>query len=566
MEYAMPGPRTLAGAMGYAERRPVLDRVGNTSAEVIFVTNRGPVEHAFDKRGALCTERGAGGVVSGLLCAAEGRRVSWISLAMTDADRVAAQRAESRIIHSSALPNVGSRLVDVPPVMYQRHYDGFSNRVLWFLQHDLAPDGTWAADDLDVYWRDGYAPTNEAVAEAVIEELVACKRAGAMPPVVFHDYHLYLAPAIVRQRMPSAKLQHFVHIPWPSYEVWQRLSERLVRGIYAGLAANDVIGFQTERDMRNFLTGAARYLPGAQRTGRDTLRWEGREVRVAAYPIAVTPQVVRAKAHTAEAERAADEILAPLGLERGRKLILRVDRVEPTKNIVRGFEAYERLLSEHKALRERVVFLALLVPSRESLPVYQHYAERVQATIERINARFGTRDWQPIVAVYGNDHARALACMRLYDVLLVNPLVDGMNLVVKEGAIVNERAGTIVLSTGAGAHDQLAAGVLSVEPRDVSGTAEALWQALSMPTRLRAALTAQTHRVVWSENAEEWLRRQLADLARAGAGRGVDARVAAYTRPLDLGLLLPDGAGNLADGTVLQMPLRDGGRDTVPLD
>src|SRR5262249_50777215 len=153
---------------------------------------------------------------------------------------------------------------------------------------------------------------------------------------------------------------------------------------------------------------------------------------------------------------------------------------DPTKNIVRGFEAYERLLADHKELRERVAFLALLVPSRESLPIYRRYAEQVHAAIERINRRFGTPGWQPITAIYGNDHARALAWMGEYDVLLVNPLVDGMNLVVKEGAILNNRPGAIVLSTEAGAHAQLADGVLSVPPRDIAATTDALWMALNL--------------------------------------------------------------------------------------
>ena len=537
------------------------------SPDVIFVTNRGPIEHSYDAHGELQTERGAGGVVSGLLCAAEGRRVTWISLAMTDADRDASDQTMSGAKRSPVLPEIASRLVNVSRATYRFHYDGFSNGILWFLQHGLDADCLSTPGELETYWRRGYVPANEAVARAVISELDTTARTGNTPPVVFHDYHLYLAPAMVRRVRPAARLQHFVHIPWPALDAWARLPYEFVYELYAGLAANDVVGFQTERDARNFLAGAARYL-GVRCTDGASFRWQGRIVRAAAYPIAITPRAVTAQAHTATAEAAAAELLAPLGLERGRKLILRVDRLEPTKNIVRGFEAYERLLDEHKALRGRVVFLALLVPSRESLPIYQQYAEQVKATVKRINARFGTSDWQPIVDVYGNDHERALACMRRYDVLLVNPLIDGMNLVVKEGVILNERDGVIVLSTEAGAYHQLAKGVLPVDPRTVEETARALWRALSLTAADRRALTDRARGVVLSESAGAWLRRQLTDLSIATAARTPAPLYHPARSPLNLGIAaldVPITAEDLGRSSILPAPVRDGGRDTVPL-
>jgi trehalose 6-phosphate synthase len=570
MDYAAPSHRALVGPSMLPTRRPVPDFSGRFPPDVIFVTNRGPIQHSYGVHGELQTERGAGGVVSGLLCAAEGRRVTWISLAMTEADRAAADRDTSGANRSAVLPEVASRLVNVSRATYRCYYDGFSNGVLWFLQHGLDADCLSAHDQLDTYWRQGYVPANEAVARAVISELDANARAGGTPPIVFHDYHLYLAPAMVRKARPAARLQHFVHIPWPALAAWQRLPYEFVRDLYAGLAANDVVGFQTERDARNFLAGAERYL-GARCPDGATFRWQGRTVRAAAYPIAITPRAVTAQAHTAAAEAAAGELLAPLGLDRGRKLILRVDRLEPTKNIVRGFEAYEQLLDEGEALRGRVVFLALLVPSRESLPVYQQYAEQVKATVKRINARFGTPDWQPIVAVYGNDHERALACMRRYDVLLVNPLIDGMNLVVKEGAILNERDGVIVLSTEAGAYSQLAKGVLPVDPRDVEDTTRQLWKALALPAAERKALADRSRGVVLGESAGAWLRRQLADLSVATAARtpGTPAPLYHAARtPLDLGidpLDVPITSRDLGRAPMLQTPIRDGGRDTVPL-
>lgn len=492
---------------------------------LIFVTNRGPIEHGFGPDGTPQAERGAGGVVSGLLCAASGRAVSWISLAMTDADRAIATQLEGGALESPAgLDTLTSRLVPVPEQAYHRHYDGISNRVLWFAQHGLRHAHPASLAVMRRDWETGYVPVNRALADAVVAELGV---RGATTPVLIHDYHLYLAPAIVRESVPRARLLHFIHIPWPAPDAWVGMPLDLLRAVYEGLAANDVIGFQTPRDAHNFLLGARRFLPGAVIThDPDEIYWNGRRTLVRDYPIALTPETVVETANEPDALERARELLAGLGLERGRKLLMRVDRVEPTKNIVRGFRAYERLLTEHPELRERVVFLALLVPSREGMPEYRQYAERVREAIERVNARFGRPGWQPIVAVFGNDHKRALACLREYDALLVNPLADGMNLVVKEGGLVNRRDGAIILSTRAGAHVQLQGGVLSVAPEDVRATTEALYAALTLTATERAALAARVRFVLAQEDAAKWLRRQLSDLMRvSGANLATEATV-----------------------------------------
>ncbi len=489
---------------------------------LIFVTNRGPVEHAFGADGSFQAQRGAGGVVSGLLCAVQDRPVSWIALAMTDADRAVAEEIGKGTLDAPAgLTNVSARLVSVPAEMYQRYYDGFSNRILWFAHHGLLrPDTFTAESHLD--WAQGYRPVNKAVAQAVVDELNA---SGETTPVMFQDYHLYLAPEMVRARKPHARLQHFIHIPWPTVQEWSAVPVDYVHAIYRGLAANDVIGFQTQRDADHFLDGALRFLPGATILRRpDEIFWRGRRTQVRVYPIAVTPETITASAQAPEAQEQARQILRELGIgnhdqRTQRKLILRVDRLEPTKNIARGFEAYEWMLERAPHLHGRVSFLALLVPTREGLEEYQDYAEQVRMTIARINQRFGRPDWQPITAIYGNDHARALACMQEYDVLLVNPLADGMNLVVKEGGILNRRNGAIILSKTAGAYEQLASGVFGIEPRDVEATAQALYQALMLSEPQRAELADRVRAVLFAEDAGKWLNHQYADLLRYTAPR-----------------------------------------------
>src|SRR5258706_15684902 len=261
---------------------------------LIFVTNRGPVEYTFGADGTTQPQAGAGGVVSGLLSAARERPVSWISVAMTDADRAVAKSLDgAALVMPRELSYLAPRLVYLPEATYRQYYDGISNRLLWFAQHGLPHADIARAPQTRAAWA-GYVAANRSLAETVMAELDTC---GAATPVMFHDYHLYLAPAMVRERVPEVRLAHFVHIPWPRAEQWADVPEEMVRAIYRGLAAVDVLGFQTARDVHNFLDGAVRFLPGVFISrDPDELRWRGGRTLVRAYPIAVTPSAARAAA------------------------------------------------------------------------------------------------------------------------------------------------------------------------------------------------------------------------------------------------------------------------------
>ncbi len=490
---------------------------GGDGRNLILVSNRGPIEHTLGPDGIPQAIRGAGGVVSGLLCAIGQRPVTWIALAMNEADRAMARaRGKATIQGSDDLGNIALRLVDVPHATYSRYYDGISNRILWFAQHYLLQptDTRQFSERTRKDWQQGYSAVNEAVADAVLAEL---EKQGTATPVLFQDYHLYLAPERVRAARPDAQLAHFIHIPWPESRYWELMPEEMVRAIFRGLASNDVIGFQTHRDASNFLEGAQRFLEGAtvvldERGDTVALNWQGRRVLVQAYPIAVTPTEVLASAAQDDAVAEAECLCRELDDE--MKLIVRVDRIEPTKNIVRGFQAYEQLLRDHKDLHGKVTFLALLVPSRQGMREYQAYERQIRLQVERINARFGREGWQPIVAIFGNHRARALACMRRFDVLLVNPVIDGMNLVVKEGALVNERNGVVVLSRTAGAFEQLGEHALGIPPLDTWATANALHQALQMSSEERHTRASAMKHIMHAEDAFQWLQGQLADLER----------------------------------------------------
>ena len=200
---------------------------------------------------------------------------------------------------------------------------------------------------------------------------------------------------------------------------------------------------------------------------------------------------------------------------------MRVDRVDPSKNIVAGFRAFGLLLERHPELIGQAKFLAFLVPSRTGIPEYRRCTGEVFAAIRDINSRYQQEDWRPIELFYENNYLQALAGMSLYDVLLVNPLADGMNLVSKEGPIVNEHDGVLVLSRGAGSHGELAEGAVSVDPLDIEGTAEGLASALSMPEAERRARAEQLRQTIERNDLSVWLRSQLEDLRSIALERSI---------------------------------------------
>jgi trehalose 6-phosphate synthase len=394
---------------------------------------------------------------------------------------------------------------------------------LWFLQHYLWDPANWPTFTYAQYaaWEHGYRVVNQAIADAVIAEVQAGlggrrqpgATGGADALVLVQDYHLYLTPGLLRQRLPRATIQQFIHIPWPSVRYWQLLPEDMLLALFEGLAANDVLGFQTERDARSFLECVHEFLPDA-RVDLDAGRFVRRRQRLLAraYPITVDADEVR-KTLTSAAGRLAVAELAP-HLGDDARVLVRVDRLEPTKNIVRGLLAFEDLLRRHPELHSAVRHLVFLVPSRQGLDLYRRYEGEVRRAIGRINRQFGTQAWRPIVAYFENNRARALLALRRADVVLVNPVLDGMNLVVKEAAIANERDGVLILSRTAGAYRQLAEAVLPVSPLDVAETAEQLYEALSMSEGERHCRAELARAIVGRDTLTDWIANQLRDAAQ----------------------------------------------------
>jgi trehalose 6-phosphate synthase len=475
---------------------------------LIIATNRGPVTFTTGGDGTLRPRRGSGGLVTALGQVGHHVPVTWLAAAMTDGDRRAA--AEPRLIREAVGDDeqVRLRFVSVERAVFEQAYNVIANPLLWFLQHQM-----WNLPERPVIdaatlraWERGYVAMNEAFAAAVVLQTRGDKR----PRVMLHDYHLYCAAEPIRRSRPGAILSHFTHIPMPPSSIWQAVAPRIREGIATGLLANDVVGFQTNRYAHNFLRMVESFVPDATVDyDASEVRRRRRRTRVRTYPISIDVEATRRIARSRAARRRADQLM---GATRER-VIVRVDRLEPSKNILRGFLAYEALLQRQPRLRGHLSFLAFLVPSRTSLREYGHYGRMVQNAVERINARFGRAGWRPIQIFYENDYAQALAGLSIADIVLVNPLVDGMNLVAKEAAIVSERDAVLVLSETAGAFDQMADGALPVAPADIAGTADALAQALAMPVEERRRRLAHLRRGVEREDITWWLRRQLEDLA-----------------------------------------------------
>ena len=481
---------------------------------LVLVSNRGPLEHFLDEEGRRAARPGGGGLVTALDALAGLTGAVWVCNAMTDEDRAVARERPEAFGAGDAQRQYSLRMVSHDPEAYQRFYSIIANPMLWFVQHYLwdlsnAPDIT--TNELDAFDR-GYVEVNHRLAEAVAEEVDA---RGGDGIVMVHDYQLYLVPAWLRRRCPHAFIHHFVHIPWPQPDAWRVLPSRLREPLLTGLLSADIVAFHTEHSARNFVFTCQDLLDLPVSYSRHTIQVGDRTVAARWYPISIDPSVMEAAAASPEVLMAQD------ALENIRRehLILRVDRTDLSKNILRGFKAYDQLLRDHPELTGTVTFLALLQPSRQDVPEYVEYLEKIRRLVADINLEFGNADWQPIDLRIGDSITQTVAAYKLFDVLVVNPVFDGMNLVAKEGMLVNERDGVLVLSEHAGVHAELGAFALSVHPFDIQAQAEALWQALTMDGFERRARRQACVDIISGNDVSKWLQVQLADIESIGSGQ-----------------------------------------------
>ena len=477
-----------------------------TDRGLIIAANRGPVAFERAEDGTMEFQRVAGGLVTALTGLCYYADATWIACAQTEAD--AAWRKGNAPLTDSG-HTIRVQFLSPETSAYEGYYNVIANPLLWFLQHSMwdvprAPvidRATWRA------WDEGYVVVNRLFAEAIAQQVRALARPAL---VMLQDYHLYLAPHFIRELLRPRErptTTHFIHIPWPGPEYWRILPSTMREAILEGLCALDVLGFQTRDDALNFIRTCESHLPRASvnfRRGRVWYRNHATYVRD--FPISLDVGALRELAASSEVAKYRSDIKDTVG---DRQLIVRVDRSEPSKNIIRGFQAFEEMLELYPEHRERVKFLAILVPSRMGVDEYQDYLDEVMAAAGRVNAQYGSGEWEPVRLLVGEDYPRAVAALQLYDVLLVNAIADGMNLVAKEGPIVNQRDGVLILSERAGARQQLESGATVISPCDVYATAEALHQALVLPPEKRQERAERLRWLIEREDITDWLCRQL---------------------------------------------------------
>jgi trehalose 6-phosphate synthase len=496
---------------------------------VVLLSHRAPVSFRR-KDGERTIRRGAGGLVTALSdLAVQLDDVRWVCAASTDEDRaVAAEHpgravpvaltADPHVVDGDAgdEPVVPVRLVDVPAEQHDRFYGQISNPILWFIQHGLY--GVWSSPDLgdaehEAFF-DGYVPVNEAFADAVADQVDA---AGGEALVMLHDYHFYLVADRVRERCPGALISQFIHIPWPGPDDWRVLPPAMREPLLRGLLGCDVVAFHTEGSARNFLVSVQELLGVRVDLDTMTARVGDRTVRARAYPISIDVAGLRELAASPEVTERVEDLSQAFAND-GCQLILRVDRTDPSKNIVRGFQAFGLLLQDHPELAGRVRFLALLQPSRQDVAEYSAYLGQIGAEVARINARHDDLDHEPVDLRLIQDLPLAVAAYSVCDVLMVNAVADGMNLVAKEAAVVNRRDGVLVLSENTGAHQELGEHAVTVYPYDIRQQADGLYEALTMPLEERREKLRAAAGVIERNDIAAWFTAQLTDLAREPQG------------------------------------------------
>jgi trehalose 6-phosphate synthase len=477
---------------------------------LIVVSNRGPAVYVRDEAGHVSARRGGGGLVTALDHLAELYDVVWVASAMSDEDRAAVAEAGDEPIREESRGGYpyGLRLVPHDPEAYRGFYDVVANPMLWFIQHRLWDLVRHPVIDerFRAAWDEGYVAVNRGFADAVVTELARSPEAA----VFFHDYHLYLTPAYVRERHAGALLAHFVHIPWVGPDYWGVLPAEMRRAVHAGLLANDLVAFHTERWRLSFVDSATRLL-GATRDG-EALEFEGRRTETLAWPISIDPTEF-AKLATDQRVLERQESLRE---HRPEQLIVRVDRTDPSKNILRGLRAFELLLERYPEHHGRAVLLALLDPSRQGIPEYAAYTAEIAATAEALNARVG---YTAVDLRLEDDFPLSVAAYKEYDVLFVNPILDGLNLVAKEGPLVNERDGVLVLSETAGAADELEPWALVVNPFDVAEQAAMLHAALGLPEDVRRRRLEGMREHITEHDVAHWARGVLGPLDELASSR-----------------------------------------------
>ncbi|MET8574411.1 trehalose-6-phosphate synthase [Streptomyces sp. NPDC005012] len=468
--------------MGSAET----SATASPAPQVLVASNRGPVSYSVAEDGSLVSRRGGGGVVSGLSAIGPDAGALWVCSALGDGDREAVHRGVSE---------PGVKMLDISAETHDAAYNGIANSTLWFVHHMLyqTPLEPVFDSEFRLRWA-AYQEFNRSFAEALAEE------AAEGAAVLVQDYHLTLAPGMLRELRPDLRIGHFSHTPWAPPEYFRLLPDDVAESVLRGMLGADRLGFLTQRWADAFTACCDAAVGGVGDT------------RIGVHGLGADADFLRERGHRADVDQRVAELRAEIGNDPDgnlRRTIVRVDRTELSKNIVRGLHAFRQLLDDHPEWCDRVVHVAFAYPSRQDLAVYRDYTAEVARVAAEINAEYGTPYWTPVVLNLKDDFARSLAAYRLADVALVNPIRDGMNLVAKEVPVLAENGCALVLSREAGAHEEMGDDAITVHPYDVNATARALHEGLTMPAGERAERTKRLVAAATATPPTKWFLDQL---------------------------------------------------------
>jgi alpha,alpha-trehalose-phosphate synthase [UDP-forming] len=458
------------------------------TGNMILVSNRLPTTVEAGSAG-LALKPSSGGLVTALTPLFKARKGYWIGwLGDTSGEGI------DELLAGSATDSKCQLIpVAMTPSERKGFYTGFSNEIVWPLFHDL--QGRCNFDPS--YWK-AYVNVNRKFAEAT------ARVADHNSVVWVHDYHLMLVGEFLRGQGIRSRMGFFLHIPFPPVDIFEKLPWRTQ--ILRALFRFDLIGFQTSRDQRNFISCVRRFLPDVTLQRNDSeIRAvsEGRDTLIRSFPIGIDFDEFDMHARQPEVAARAAEIREDM---RGRQIILGVDRLDYTKGLPERLRAFQHLLATYKSLRRQVSLVQIVVPSRENIPRYHELKLETETLISQINGQFGDPGWMPIHYIHRSvDRPELIALYRAADIALVTPIKDGMNLVAKEfcASQVNER-GILILSEFAGSAEQLSIGAMLVNPYDVGAVADALHLAFRMDAAERTQRMRKLRRRVRNANVFRW--------------------------------------------------------------
>ena len=428
---------------------------------LLIIANRLPVTVRIEGT-AVLVEPSIGGVATGLSRLHQKRGGLWFGWSgVTAVDPEVGRALEARLL------DLGCVSLKLPAPLGHQFYEGTCNAVIWPLFHYLTERLPLEMGDFGAY---------RAVNQRMADLVVAAYQPG--DTIWIHDYHYLLLPALLREKLPNATIGFFLHIPFPSSEIFRLLPDR--EAVLAGLLGADLIGFHTAAYLRHFANSLL-VVNGIAALG-DRIRFADRDIRLGVFPMGID---VDRFEHLAGLPETADAVAMT---RQGDQILLAIDRLDYTKGVPRRLLAFEQLLVRHPELIGKVRLLNIAAPSRETVEAYREHREAADAMVGRINGRFGTATWVPVHYLYRSvDQSEVVALYRAADVMLVTPLRDGMNLVAKEYvASRTDDDGVLVLSEFAGAAAELGEAIL-INPYDPIGAAESIYQALTMPVGDRRA-------------------------------------------------------------------------------